>query len=66
MKDKEQKSENNFSVYCLTILDKEVEWCHWAKGLTMYINKNGVEIKLESEEVQKLVSSLPRTFGGRY
>jgi hypothetical protein len=32
----------------------------------MVIEKDGVIIKLEGEEIEKLVKSLPRTFGGTY
>jgi hypothetical protein len=40
--------------------------CHWSDGLKMVIEKDGVIIKLEGEEIEKLVKSLPRTFGGTY
>jgi len=39
---------------------------HWARGTTMVIEKGGVKMTLNSEEIQKLVKSLPRTVGGRY
>ena len=42
------------------------KYCHWSKGLKMVIEKDGVVIKLEGEEIKKLVGSLPRTFGGTY
>jgi len=35
-------------------------------GLTMYIVKDGVTIKLNSEEVEQLVKELPQTMGGTY
>lgn len=41
-------------------------YCHWSEGLKMVIEKDGVVIKLEGEEVKKLVGSLPRTIGGVY
>ena len=39
---------------------------HWSEGLKMVIEKNGSIMKLEGEEINKLVSSLPRTIGGVY
>lgn len=39
---------------------------HWSEGLKMTIKKKGAVIKLEGEEIEKLVSTLPRTFGGSY
>ena len=42
------------------------KYCHWSEGLKMVIEKDGVVIKLEGEEIQKIVNSLPRTFGGSY
>ena len=41
-------------------------YCHWSDGLKMVIEKDGVTIKLEGEEIKKLVGSLPRTIGGVY
>jgi hypothetical protein len=41
-------------------------YCHWSEGLKMVIEKDGVTIKLEGEEIHKLVKSLPRTIGGVY
>ena len=41
-------------------------YCHWSEGLKMVIEKDGVVIKLEGEEIKKLVGSLPRTMGGVY
>lgn len=41
-------------------------YCHWSEGLKMVIEKDGVVIKLDGEEIKKLVGSLPRTFGGVY
>ena len=42
------------------------KWSHWNKGLEMYIEKDGISLLLNGEELQKLVNSLPRTFGGSY
>ena len=41
-------------------------YCHWSEGLKMVIEKDGVVMKLEGEEIEKIVRSLPRTFGGTY
>lgn len=40
--------------------------CHWSEGLKMVIEKDGIVMKLEGEEIEKIVRSLPRTFGGAY
>jgi hypothetical protein len=58
-------TKSNFEVYTL-IKEKEEGYSHWAEGLTMYITKDGVTMKLSSDEVQQLVKTLPRTVGGRY
>lgn len=58
--------EVSFNVATYSLLDKDVKYCHWSEGLNMIIEKNGVTIKLNSEEIQQIVKSLPRTFGGRY
>ena len=56
-----------FSIFTNTIIDENtLKWSHWSEGLKMYITKNGVTIKLESEEIEQLVKTLPRTFGGTY
>ena len=44
----------------------ESEYCHWSKGLKMVIEKDGVIMKLEGEEIENIARSLPRTFGGTY
>jgi len=41
-------------------------YCHWSKGLKMVIEKDGVVMKLEGKEIEKIVRSLPRTVGGTY
>lgn len=55
-----------FNVATYSILNKDVTWCHWAEGLKMIISKNGINIVLDSEEIQQIVKSLPKTFGGKY
>ena len=41
-------------------------YSHWSEGLKMVIEKDGIVIKLEGEEIEKIVRSLPRTVGGTY
>ena len=55
-----------FDVTTYSLFDKNAKYCHWSEGLNMIIEKNGVTIKLNSEEIQQIVKSLPRTIGGRY
>ena len=56
----------SFNVATYSLLDKDVKYCHWGEGLNMIIEKNGITIKLNSEEIQQIVKSLPRTVGGKY
>ena len=58
--------EVSFDVTTYSLLDKNVKYCHWSEGLNMIIEKNGVTITLNSEEIQQIVKSLPRTVGGSY
>lgn len=61
-------NEDSFSVYSYSLMDVDnaYKWAHWSKGLKMIIEKNGVTIKLEENEIRQLVKSLPRTFGRSY
>lgn len=61
-------NEGSFSVhsYSLIDMDNADKWVHWSKGLNMIIQKNGVTIKLNEDEIKQLVKCLPRTFGGSY
>lgn len=65
MGNKEISKPNNFSVLTLTT-EVNKEYGHWANNLTMYIQKDGIELVLNSKEIQELVKSLPRTIGGSY
>lgn len=66
METKEEK-EGSFDVITWTTITKDMPtYCHWSEGLNMIIQKDGVQMKLNSEEIQKLVRSLPRTMGGSY
>jgi sulfur transfer complex TusBCD TusB component (DsrH family) len=60
-----EKNKNNFQVYALTTID-ELGYTHWSKGLTIYIIKDGVTMKLDENEIQQLVKALPNTMGGTY
>ena len=62
-----KKDKKIFNVYSYTLYDSSGQtFCHWSKGLNMVIEKDGVTIKLNGEELQQLVKTLPRTFGGSY
>jgi len=41
-------------------------YCHWSEGLKMVMEKDGVVMELEGDEIKKVIKSLPRTFGGTY
>ena len=57
----------SFSVFAYTVVTEDMSmYCHWSEGLNMVIEKDGVEIKLNGEELKQVVASLPRTFGGSY
>jgi hypothetical protein len=58
----------NFQVYSLQTVDegKENKYVHWADGLTMYIIKDNVTMKLNENEIQQLIKALPKTIGGTY
>lgn len=60
-------NKNDFQVYALEVVDKDTTgYVHWAEGLTMYIVKNGVTMKLNSEEIQQVAKALPETVGGKW
>ena len=60
--------EEKAKIYCIdsSIKNDKVTYCHWSDGLKMIIIKNGVKIKLSSEEIKELVNCLPRTVGNTY
>ena len=61
------KEKDDFAVYTWTIMSKNMPtYCHWAEELNMMISKNGIKIELNSDEIQQLVKSLPKTMGGSY
>lgn len=56
-----------FSVHTYSIINKDSPmYAHWSEGLKMIIIKDGVTLKLNSEEIEQLVKALPRTVGGSY
>ena len=60
-------NKNDFQVYALEVVDKDTTgYVHWAEGLTMYIVKDGVTMKLNSEEIQQVAKALPETVGGKW
>lgn len=66
-KSKPLLDEVYFSVGTYSIISENMpKYCHWSEGLKMVISKKGVTIKLNSDEIQELVKSLPRTIGGSY
>jgi hypothetical protein len=58
-------NKKDFQVYALTTVSAP-GYTHWSEGLTMYIVKDGVTMKLNSDEVNTLVKALPSTVGGTY
>jgi hypothetical protein len=63
----DKKQEKEFKVFTLqTVEEGTKNYVHWSEGLSMYITKDGVTIKLDSEEIQQVVKALPRTVGGTY
>jgi hypothetical protein len=61
-----EDNKNDFQVYTLIMEEDEAGYTHWAEGLSMYIIKDGVTMKLDGNEVQQLVKALPQTVGGTY
>ena len=63
-----ENNKNNFQVYSLQTVKEgeENKYAHWADGLTMYIVKDNVTMKLDENEIQKVVKALPKTIGGTY
>jgi len=57
-----------FLVYTFDEITEEnaPTYTHWTDGLTMVVEKNGVKIELVGDEIEKLVKTLPRTFGEQY
>ena len=59
--------QSDFQVYALEVVDKDTTgYVHWAEGLTLYIVKDGVTMKLNSEEIKQVSKALPETVGGKW
>ena len=60
-------NNKNFDVMTVTTYtDDSPMYSHWSTRLSMYITKDGVTIKLNSDEIQQLMKAMPRTIGGVY
>jgi hypothetical protein len=60
-------NDSKFSVNTYSIINENSPtYVHWSEGLKMFIIKDGVTMRLNSEEIQQLVKALPRTVGGTY
>ena len=58
---------SRFSVHTYSLISENTPmYTHWSDGLKMIIIKNGVTMRLNSEEIEQLVKALPRTVGGSY
>ena len=57
--------DTNFSVHTYALV-KDGTYTHWAEGLKMVIKKDGIILRLSSDEIKELVKSLPQTVGGSY
>jgi hypothetical protein len=58
---------SNFSVNTYSLINENSPtYAHWSEGLKMIIIKDGVTMRLNSEEIEQLVKALPRTVGGIY
>lgn len=61
------KDSKRFSVQTYTTSTEVTQmYTHWGDKLNMIIVKDGVVLKLNSEEIQQLVKTLPPTVGGSY
>jgi len=58
--------ESEFRVYTWSLLGSEDYAVHWSEGLSTVIYKDGKKVVLTGEEMQQVINSLPRTFGGSY
>ena len=62
-----EKNQSSFSAYTYTSIDKDSPtYTHWSVGLKMVIKKDGITMRLNSEEIEELVKALPQTIGGSY
>jgi hypothetical protein len=64
---KQPAVSSNFSVHTYSLISENSPmYVHWSEGLKMIIIKDGVTMRLNSEEIEQLVKALPRTVGGSY
>jgi len=64
-----KNNKNNFEVITYSTISQDSLnkfYIQWSDGIKMIIRKGDVSIELNQEEVETLVKSLPRTFGGKY
>ena len=60
-------NDSKFSVNTYSLINENSPaYVHWSEGLKMIIIKDGVTMRLNSEEIEQLVKALPRTVGGIY
>ena len=58
---------SSFSVHTYSLItENSPMYVHWSEGLKMIIIKDGITMRLNSEEIEQLVKALPRTVGGSY
>jgi len=62
---KSTEIQKDFNVYSIQQKQEEL-YTYWYEGLTVVIEKNGVEMVLTGEEMRQVIKVLPKTFGGRY
>ena len=64
---KQPDVSSSFSVHTYSLItENSPMYVHWSEGLKMIIIKDGITMRLNSEEIEQLVKSLPRTVGGSY
>lgn len=59
-----EELNKHFSVYSIEYIDTHRTYQHWSVGLNMIIKKDGVTMRLNSDEIQQVVKALPKTVGG--
>lgn len=61
-----EEVDPTFRACSVESVDDSPMYRHWSDGLTLYIEKEGVCIQLNSAEVQALIRALPPTISGEY
>ena len=55
------EKQSSFQVYAVEYKgENEERYIHWSGGLVLYIIKDGVKMKLISDEIKQLVKALPK------